>query len=75
MVMPSTFNNNQLFLNLIGIKQVKYLLNMRSKVSIINDLGIWHEETVIANNKNEAKKNVLSINPKSNILNAKGLYK
>ena len=32
---------------------------MRFKVSMINDQGEHHEETVIANNEEEAKKNFL----------------
>ena len=48
---------------------------MRFKVSMINDLGKCYEETVIANNKNEAKKNVQKFNPKSKVLKAKWVYK
>tara|TARA_B100000214_G_C23716424_1_gene512254 strand:+ start:360 stop:506 length:147 start_codon:yes stop_codon:yes gene_type:complete len=48
---------------------------MRFKVSMINDLGNSHEETVIANNEKEAKKNVQSFNPKSKVLKAKWVYK
>ena len=48
---------------------------MRFKVSMINNLGNYHEETVIANNKIEAKRNVQSINPKSMVLEAKWVYK
>ena len=44
---------------------------MRFKVSMINDLGHCHEETIIANNKNEAKRNVQLFNPKSMVLEAK----
>jgi len=40
---------------------------MRFKVSMINDLGNCHEETVIANNLKEAKRTVLSFNPKSKV--------
>ena len=48
---------------------------MRFKVSMINDLGNCHEETVIANNQKEAKMNVKSYNPKSKVLDAKWVYK
>ena len=48
---------------------------MRFKVFMINDLGDFHEETVIANNENEAKKNVRNFNPKSKVLEAKWVYK
>ena len=48
---------------------------MRFKVSMINDQGNQHEETVIANNKQEAKMNVLSFNPHSFVLEAKWVYK
>ena len=48
---------------------------MRFKVSMINDLGNCHEETVIANNENEAKNNVQSFNPNSTVLEAKWVYK
>ena len=40
-----------------------------------NDLGILHEETLIANNEKEAKWNVQLINPKSKVLDAKWVYK
>ena len=48
---------------------------MRFKVSMINDQGNCHEETVIANNEEEAKKNVLNFNPHSIVLEAKWVYK
>ncbi len=48
---------------------------MRFKVSMINDLGNRHEETVIANNENEAKRNVQTFNPNSTVLEAKWVYK
>ena len=48
---------------------------MRFKVSMINDLGYSHEETVIANNENEAKRNVQIFNPKSKVIEAKWVYK
>ena len=48
---------------------------MRFKVSMINDQGDHHEETVIANNEVEAKRNVLNFNPSSTVLQAKWVYK
>ena len=48
---------------------------MRFKVSMINDLGNHHEETVIANNEEEAKSNVLGCNPNSTVLETKWVYK
>jgi len=48
---------------------------MRFKVSMVNDLGDCHEETVIANNENEAKRDVQTFNPKSKVLEAKWVYK
>ena len=48
---------------------------MRFKVSMINDQGNLHEDTVIANNEEEAKMNVLSFKPHSSLLEAKWVYK
>ena len=48
---------------------------MRFKVSMINNLGNHHEETVIANNEKEAKRNVLAFNPNSTVLEAEWVYK
>ena len=48
---------------------------MRFKVSMINNLANRYEETVIANNKKEAKSNVLSFNPTSTVLEAEWVYK
>tara|TARA_X000000368_G_C22627490_1_gene535052 strand:+ start:164 stop:310 length:147 start_codon:yes stop_codon:yes gene_type:complete len=48
---------------------------MRFKVTMINDEGKFYEETVIANNKNEAKINVQDLNPKLKIVDAKWVYK
>ena len=48
---------------------------MRFKVSMINDQGNRHEETVIANNEEEAKRNVLDFNPRSTVLEATWVYK
>jgi len=42
---------------------------------MINDLGNCHEETIIANNEKDAKKNVQIYNPKSKVLEAKWVYK
>ena len=36
---------------------------MRFEVSMINDQGHHHQETVIANNEKEAKKNMLTFKP------------
>ncbi len=48
---------------------------MRFKVYMINDLGHCHNETVIANNEREVKRNVQQINPRSKVLEAKWVYK
>ena len=48
---------------------------MRFKVSMINDQGNRYEETVIANNEEEAKRNVLDFNPLSTVLEATWVYK
>ena len=48
---------------------------MMFKVYMINDLGNSHEETTIANNESEAKKNVKLFNPIYKMLEAKWLYK
>ena len=48
---------------------------MRFKVSMINDQGNCHEETVIANNEEEAKKNVLDFYHHSTVLEATWVYK
>ena len=48
---------------------------MRFKVIMINKVGNFHEETVIANNEKEAKKNVQIFNPNSKVLEAKWVYK
>ena len=48
---------------------------MRFKVSMINDQGNRHEETVIVNNEEEVKMNVLSFNPHLSVLEAKWVYK
>ncbi len=48
---------------------------MRFKVSMINDLGLFHDETVIANNKKDAIRNVELFNPKSKVLEATWVYK
>ncbi len=48
---------------------------MRFKVSLVNDHGNLHEETVIANNAKEAKHKVLTINPNSKVIEATWVYK
>ena len=48
---------------------------MRFKVTMVNDLGKSYEETIIANNENEAKANVQTLNPKSKIVMAEWVYK
>ncbi len=48
---------------------------MRFKVSMISNRGNCHEETVIANNEQEAKRNVQIYNPKSKVIEAKWVYK
>ena len=48
---------------------------MRFKVAMINYLGNSHEETVIANNEKEAKRNVQALNPMSTVIEAKWVYK
>ena len=48
---------------------------MRFKVSMINDQGNRHEETVITNNEEVAKRNVLDFNPPSTVLEATWVYK
>ncbi len=48
---------------------------MRFKVSMINDQGNRHEETIIANNEEEAIRNVLCFNPHSIVLEPKWVYK
>ena len=48
---------------------------MRFKASLINERGNCYEETVIANNEEEAKRNVLDFNPHSTKFEAKWVYK
>ena len=48
---------------------------MRFKVSMINDLGNHHAETIIANNKNAAKMKVKTFNPNSMFIDAERFYK
>tara|TARA_B100000945_G_scaffold305530_1_gene292097 strand:+ start:640 stop:786 length:147 start_codon:yes stop_codon:yes gene_type:complete len=48
---------------------------MRFKVSMINEKGSCHEETVIANNESDAARNVHAFNPKSKVLEVKWVYK
>ena len=42
---------------------------------MINDLGNRYEETVIANNEEEAKRNVVGYNPNSTVLETKWVNK
>ncbi len=48
---------------------------MRFKVSMINDLGNYHKDNIIANNEKESKMNVKKFNPKSRVLKVKWVYK
>ena len=48
---------------------------MRFRVSMINDLGDRHDETIIANNEKEAKRKVQTFNPKAIVLEAEWVYK
>ncbi len=48
---------------------------MRFKFSMINQLGNFHEETIIANNEKEAERNLQTFNPKSKVLETKWVYK
>jgi len=47
---------------------------MRFKVSMIKDLVICHEESVIANKEKDAKRNVQTFNPNSKVLEAEWVY-
>tara|TARA_Y100001968_G_C19157468_1_gene619139 strand:- start:231 stop:377 length:147 start_codon:yes stop_codon:yes gene_type:complete len=47
---------------------------MRFTVSMINNLGKYYEDTFIANNEKEEKKNLQPLNPKHKILSANGVY-
>ncbi len=40
-----------------------------------NDQGRYYSETIIANNEKEAKMNMLALNPNSEILETKWVYK
>ena len=48
---------------------------MRFKVTMLNEQNNLHEETVIANNEEEAIRNVLVFNPNSTVLKATWVYK
>ena len=48
---------------------------MRIKITMINDLGGFYEETFITNNETEAKMNVKLFNPNSMLVDAKRVYK
>ncbi|WP_413677908.1 hypothetical protein [Prochlorococcus sp. MIT 0916] len=42
---------------------------------MINEQGNFYEQTVIANNEEDAKRNVIGFNPNSEVLEAKWVYK
>ncbi len=42
---------------------------------MINELGNCQEETVIANNEIDEKKNLLTFNPQSKVVDSKWVYK
>ena len=48
---------------------------MRFKVCMVNDIGNYHEETVIASNEKEVRMNVQKFNPKSKVIESKWVYK
>jgi len=48
---------------------------MRFTASMINDFGNLHDETVIAKNEEDARRNLLSFNPNSTVLETKSVYK
>ena len=48
---------------------------MRFKFIMVDKLGNYHEETVIANNEYEAKRSVQTFNPMSKVLKVKWVYK
>ena len=48
---------------------------MKFKVFMVNKIGNYHEEAVIANNEYEAKRSVQTFNPMSKVLKAKWVYK
>ena len=48
---------------------------MRFKVSMINDLGNCHDETVISINEKETIRNVQLFNPKSKVVDKNWVYK
>ena len=48
---------------------------MRFKISMLNNQGNHHEETFIANNEEESKRNVLCFYPHSTVLDTKWVYK
>ncbi len=50
-------------------------MKMRFKISMINDLGNPHEETIIANNEKKARRTVQKSNPKSKVLETNWVYK
>ena len=48
---------------------------MRFKITMIKELGKQFDETIIANNKNEAKTDAYSFKPRSKIVSAELIYK
>ena len=74
MVKFSTFKIKPLFLKLDGIK-LKIQIEIRFKVSMINELGNFHDQAVILNNEKEAKSNLQILNPQSKVLESKWVYK
>tara|TARA_Y100001968_G_scaffold269651_1_gene260542 strand:- start:331 stop:480 length:150 start_codon:yes stop_codon:yes gene_type:complete len=48
---------------------------IRFKVSMINKLGNYYEETIIAKNEKEAKRNMQTFKPKSKVLETTWVYK
>ena len=48
---------------------------MRFKAPMIKELALFYDETVIANNKKDAIRNVQLFNPKSKVLEATWVYK
>ena len=62
-------------INFLQKFKTHFKFKMRFKVSMINDQGNRHEETVIANNEEEAKRNVLDFIPHSTVLEANWVYK
>ncbi len=66
---------NQLFLKIIDIKCRQCKFRMRFKVSMIDKQGNRHEETVITNNEEETKRDMLGFNPDLKLLQTNRVYK